>query len=351
MTDNLATVGPEGYGVYDVKWDGNQPSLRPSSKEPDGYLVPGFVDIHFHGAFGIDLMAATSDDLTRLCDSLKAYGYESVVLTTITASAKDVAKALSQVPPHPMIEGIHIEGPFISDTYPGAQPVDAIMAMRDAGPEWKAVFEDPLVTIVTLAPDNPGSLEAIPGLVANGILVSLGHTNATMEQAAEAFSRGATNVTHTFNAMRGLHHREPGILGAALTDDHVTCELIYDKHHVDRAAAEILLRCKGLDAVVAVSDSSAATGMPDGTELKMWGHDCLVSGQTVRLQSNGSLAGSAVTLLDCFQNLASDFGAEAAIRACSLNPSRLLGKSPNSASVWVRFDNGLELTDIYRSEA
>ena len=154
--------------------------------------------------------------------------------------------------------------------------------------------------------------------------MGLGHTAATYEQAKNGFEAGATHTTHTFNAMRPLHHREAGAVGFALTEDYLACELIYDRLHVVPQAASLLFKNKPTDKVVAVSDGTMAAGLAAGTKLKMWNLDVEVGQGDVRL-ADGTLAGSAINLLDAFKNLATDFGVETAIRATSLNPRHLLG--------------------------
>jgi N-acetylglucosamine-6-phosphate deacetylase len=198
-----------------------------------------------------------------------------------------------------------------------------------------------------LAPEEPGGVGLVRRLVARGVVVSLGHTDATADQAAGAIEAGATSVTHTFNAMRRFHHREPGIIEVALSDPRVECELIYDGHHVSRSAAELLLKAKGLCRVVAVSDATAAAGLPDGTTVEMWGQVCQVDSGAVRLVGSGALAGSAATLLDCFQALADDFGPEAAVRLCSENPRRAIGLG--EPSVWCVFSRGHDLIEVKRA--
>jgi N-acetylglucosamine-6-phosphate deacetylase len=170
----------------------------------------------------------------------------------------------------------------------------------------------------------------------------MGHTDATFAEARAGFEAGVQHTTHTFNAMRGLHHREAGTVGYALTNDALRCELIYDRHHVSRDAAELLFKCKPAGGVVAVSDSTMATGMAAGEGLTMWGLEVVTSPGEVRLASNGALAGSAITLLDAFRNLHADFGPETAVRACCLNPRQALRMS-GEPTRWVALDSRLEV--------
>ena len=194
-----------------------------------------------------------------------------------------------------------------------------------AASEWDAVLDNPRLKVVTLAPEIPGALDLILRLANKGIRVGIGHTAATFDQARQGYEFGATHATHTFNAMRPFHHREAGAVGYVLGNPHMATELIYDRLHVGKEAASLLMRTRGEEEVVAVSDSTMATGLPPGTHLDMWGHPCVTGQGEVRLARNGALAGSAITLLDAFRNLAEDFGAEAAVRMCCLNPRKLMG--------------------------
>lgn len=344
MTECLAALGPQGFRSYDVHWSSTGPVFEPTLASSDTFLVPGLVDLHFHGAYGVDFMQSSHEEFLSLCKRLSRSGYEAFLPTTVTASLCDVEAALAALPEHPLIAGFHLEGPFISALHPGAQPSDAIIA-GVVEPEWDTVLLDPRLKIVTLAPERQDGLALVEKLTAAGTITSLGHSDATFAQATAAFDAGMRHTTHTFNATRRFHHREAGAIGAALTDDRVSCELIYDGHHVSKPAADVLFRCKGDDRVIAVSDSSAATGLPDGTTLSMWGHECLVREGQVTLASNGALAGSAVTLLECFRNLWRDFGPERAIGSCCLNPRRALGMS-DLVQRWLLFDRNLELIEV-----
>lgn len=286
---------------------------------------PGFVDVHIHGAFGIDFMSASTTKIIELADRLEEIGYRGFLPTTVTASLEDVQRALDRLPDHPLIWGFHLEGPFLSPVYPGAQPKDFIIDFESKGAEWLQVLEDPRLRYVTLAPEIPGGFELAKMLSQRGVIVSLGHTNATYSECEQAFNVGARHTTHTFNAMRPLHHREAGTVGFALGNDRVSCELIYDRLHVSPPAAQVLVNAKPIEQVIAISDSTMASGMAPGQTIKMWNLECVVGTNEVRL-IDGTLAGSAITLADAFLNLCEDFGSEFAIQACCHNPARSLGR-------------------------
>lgn len=321
MNGAFLWVGAEGFGTY--RFEGGRPIRRTESK-PEGVATPGFVDLHVHGGFGVDFMASPTEDLARWFDALDALGYSALLPTTVTASAEDVLAAFSRCPDHPVVAGFHLEGPFLSSKFPGAQPPHAI-ADPPVGPsEWDAVLNDPRLRYITLAPERPGALDLTQRLAGRGVTVSLGHTDAAYAECRAAYNAGARHTTHTFNAMRGLHHREAGTVGFALAEAGVKAELIYDRVHVCREAAAILVKAKGPEGLIAVSDATLAAGLPPGTRMTMWGLECIVDDTSVRLAASGALAGSTITLLDAFRNLADDFGPETAIRACSLNPWRVL---------------------------
>ncbi len=328
-------------GTYTVEW--NRRRFTRVDAISDRWLVPGFVDMHIHGAFGIDFMSASESEMRELCRKLREVGYEGFLPTTVTASPEDVMRAISQMPDDPMILGFHLEGPFISPQFPGAQPPAAIAQPSGLSDGWTPILFDPRMKVITLAPEVPGCLDLAQRLAKRGVRVSMGHTNATSAEAALAFEAGAVQSTHTYNAMRALHHREPGVLGFSMANDEIWTELIYDRLHVSPTAAEILLRCKPMDRVLAVSDSTMATGLPSGRELTMWGMSGVTGDREVRLK-DGTLAGSAIHLLDAFRNLFVDFGPEVAIYACCLNPRDAL--KMGEPTVWVELDSRLELVSV-----
>ncbi len=347
MTYCATYLGDQGFGSYEITWDGPRPRpiMERVSRPPDRLLVPGFVDVHFHGAYAIDFMTASKEDLLVLADKMLREGYEAYLPTTVTSSREDALRAVANLPDdHPMMPGFHLEGPFISPYFPGAQPRESIADPPVGASEWDELLNHPKLRYVTLAPERPHALELTTRLMKRGVIVSMGHSNATYEEARRGFEFGASQTTHTFNAMRSFHHREAGLAGYALMADGLRCELIYDKLHVGHDAAALLLKCKPEDGVVAVSDSTAATRLAPGVRFMMWGHECVVGRGDVRL-ADGILAGSAITLLDTFRNLATDFGEEVAIRTCSLNPRLALGMK-DTPRVFAEFSRNYELLAV-----
>lgn len=345
MTYVAEMLGADGFGVYEVDWSSGRLHASRTTADADLRLVPGFIDIHFHGAFGADFMTSSENELRALCSRLRDCAYESVLATTVTAAADDVDAMLERLPFDPMVLGVHLEGPFLSPQFPGAQPKEHLVPAPNGPSEWDRILEDSRLRIVTLAPEVPYALELTARLVNRGVIVSLGHTNATFDECTSGFEFGVRHATHTFNAMRPFHHREAGAVGFALTNDQVLCELIYDCHHVSRDAAELLLKCKGQDGVIAVSDSSMATGMSVGQRFEMWWHPVETVPGKVVLEGTNTLAGSSITLLDAFKNLAEDFGMETAVRLCSVNPRRALGITA-MPSIYGEFDRQWNLVGI-----
>jgi N-acetylglucosamine-6-phosphate deacetylase len=301
-------------------------------------LVPGFVDVHVHGAGGHDVMEATPAALDDVANALARRGTTSFVATTVTASpdalcasAQGIARYLreraSDVPsanPRAEILGVHLEGPFISAARRGAHPAKWIAAPSR---ELFARLLDAAAgttRMITLAPEIPGALDLVDAARGAGIVVSLGHTDATYEQAMAAIEHGARHAAHIFNAMRPFSHRDTGVLGAVLTSPQVICELIADGVHVDVAAMQLALKAKGDGGIVLVSDGIAATGMPDG-KYRLGDFEVEVAGGVAR-NAEGRLAGSTLTLdraLRTMVGLGVPFAE--AVRMVTLYPARQLG--------------------------
>ena len=302
----------------------------------DATIVPGFVDIHLHGAGGHDVMSSTNEALAAVASTVARRGTTSMVATTVTAPPDETRRCLEGISryiaspanraadPVAEIVGIHLEGPFISQTRRGVHPAGAIanpsITLLDRYLEAAAGT----VKILTLAPEIPGALELVERGYAKGLVVALGHTDATYEQAHTAIFRGARHAVHVFNAMRPFSHRETGVLGAVLTDPNVTAEVIADGVHVDDPAIRLLLAAKGTDLVLLVSDGTAATGMRDGS-YRLGTFDVTVSDGVCR-NREGKLAGSTLTLDRAVQHMVR-LGVPVieAVRMATYNPARRVG--------------------------
>ena len=304
----------------------------------DMTVVPGYVDIHIHGAGGHDVMSSTEEALGTVARTVARHGTTSFVATTVTAPPDETRKCLEEIaryikspanarpPESPVAEivGIHLEGPFISLTRRGVHPAGAISKPSATLLDRYLETAAGLVKILTLAPEVPGALDLVERAYARGVVVALGHTDATYEQAHTAIFRGARHAVHVFNAMRPFSHRETGVLGAVLTDSNVTAEVIADGVHVDDPALRLLLTVKGPGLVILVSDGTAATGMKDGS-YRLGTFDVTVSGGVCR-NREGKLAGSTLTLDRAVQHMVR-LGVPLleAVRMATLNPARRIG--------------------------
>jgi N-acetylglucosamine-6-phosphate deacetylase len=300
-----------------------------------GIAAAGFVDVHVHGFAGVDFATADTDGYRRAREALLAAGVTSFRPSFITAPEDELVAALREIP-----EGLgaHLEGPFIS---PGRLGMHPAAARRDPD---VALLERLLaagpVAHVTLAPELPNALELVDLLVARGITVACGHTDATDEEAHAAFDRGARHVTHLFNAMRPFRHRDPGIAGAALARDDVTVELILDGNHVADDAARVALRA-ARGRLVLVTDALAAAGVGDG-DWRMGSVDVTVRDGVARL-ADGTLAGSVLTMPQAVRNLvALGSTVEEALLAASRR-----SLAPGAVADIVVLDDALEPTATY----
>ncbi len=302
----------------------------------DATLVPGFVDVHVHGAGGYDVMSSTDESLSTIASTVARHGTTSLVATTVTAPPDETRRCLEDISRYILnptnrsadataeILGIHLEGPFISPARRGVHPAGAIakpsVALLDRYLEAAAGT----AKILTLAPEIPGAMDLVERGYAKGLVVALGHTDATYEQAQAAISRGARHAVHVFNAMRPFSHRETGVLGAILVDPSVTAEIIADGVHVDDPAIKLLLAAKGTDLVLLVSDGTAATGMRDGC-YRLGTFDVTVSDGICR-NREGKLAGSTLTLDRAVQHMVR-LGVPIieAVRMATYNPARRIG--------------------------
>ena len=300
-----------------------------------GIAAPGFVDVHIHGFAGVDFATADAEGYRRATEALLATGVTAYRPSFITAAEEELVAALREVPDG---LGAHVEGPFISPLRLGMHPADG-RRDPDAALLERLLAAGP-VAHMTLAPELPGALEVIDTLLALRITAALGHTDATAEQAHAAFERGATHVTHLFNAMRPFGHRDPGMAGAALGREDVTVELILDGHHLADDAVRTAMRAAA-GRIVLVTDALAAAGMGDG-EWRMGPVPVTVRDGVARTHA-GALAGSVLTMPDAIREFVR-IGASVpeALHAAS---RRSLG--PGSPADVVVLDDALDVDGVY----
>jgi N-acetylglucosamine-6-phosphate deacetylase len=306
----------------------------------DFTVVPGFVDIHIHGAGARDVMEATPEVLGVVTQTVARHGTTSLLATTITAPTDDICRSLAGIAryidspanqrpgatPTAHIVGIHLEGPFINPIRRGVHnPASIALPTLAVFKRFVEAAADK-ARLMTIAPELTGAPEVIAAATGAGMVIGMGHTDATFAQAAEGFKAGARHGIHVFNAMRPFSHRETGILGFVLTNSEITAELIADGVHVDDPAIRILLAAKGHERVVLVSDGTAATGMPDGV-YKLGPFEFTVSGGVCR-DAEGHLAGSTLTLDRAVRRIAGlGVPLRHAVQMATLNPARRLGIS------------------------
>jgi N-acetylglucosamine-6-phosphate deacetylase len=307
---------------------------------PEATLAPSFFDIHIHGAAGHDVMEATPEALAAVGAFLASRGTARFLATTVTApidatlrAVAGLAKLIASPPAAGAVPlGIHLEGPFLSHAKRGVHP-PAFLLVPDI-----ALFDriydaaEGHVRLMTLAPELPGAPQLAAHAAARGVRVSLGHSNATAAETRAAIAAGATSATHTFNAMRPLDHREPGILGTVLTDDSLFAELICDGIHSAPEMTKLWWRAKGPNRAILVTDAMSATGMPDG-EYRLGGLTVQVANG--RAMSEGVLAGSVLTLDRALLNFLAFTGAtlEQGLRLLTGNPAALTGFESESGTL------------------
>ncbi|HUX45566.1 MAG TPA: N-acetylglucosamine-6-phosphate deacetylase [Terracidiphilus sp.] len=317
------------------------PADVPEMHFPGATLTPAFFDVHIHGAAGHDLMEATPEALDAVCGFLASRGTGSFLATTVTApldatlrAVEGLAKHISQTPVegHAQPLGIHLEGPFLSHAKRGVQPAEHLLAPDIATFDrlWEAA--EGKVRLMTLAPELPGAVELAAHATARGVRVSVGHSDATAAETRAAIAAGAASATHTFNAMRALDHREPGILGTVLTNPALYSELICDGIHTAPEIVQLWWRAKGPERAILVTDAMSATGMPDG-EYQLGGFAVTVAAG--RAMARGVLAGSVLTLdraLELFLEFA-DASLEDALRMLTVNPAAMTGLNRQAGAV------------------
>lgn len=305
-----------------------------SGEEKAGLLIPGFVDVHVHGGAGYDFMYSDKTSLEIITRFHASQGTTTMLATTMTAAKEDIDRVLGEVDayrsagmPYTQLAGVHLEGPFISPKWSGAQNPEHIVPANIAWlEEWERQYPG-MIRQVTLAPEREGALEAILWLRKHGITAALGHTDASFEEVIAAADAGLNQAVHTFNAMTPLHHRKPGAAGAVLCDERIRAEIIADGIHVHPAAIQVLTRLKTSGNLLLITDAMSATGLSDG-EYTIGDLPVLVQEGIATLKDNpAALAGSTLTMIRGFRYLVQAVGLslEEASRAASLTPAMSLG--------------------------
>ncbi len=320
-------------------------------------LGPAFFDIHIHGSAGHDVMEATPEALLAIGKFLASRGVGAYLATTVTApldatlrSLEGLAKLIEKVPEKAQTQnaswpiGIHLEGPFLSHAKRGVHPPDLLLTPQID--TFDKMFEaaEGRIRLLTLAPELPGAAEFAAYATQKGVRVSVGHSNATAAETRATLAAGATSATHTFNAMRALDHREPGILGVVLTTDSLFAELICDGIHTAPELVRLWWKAKGPERAILITDAMSATGMPDG-EYMLGGFAVQVAGGKATV--NGVLAGSVLTLDRALRNFVEFTGApvENGLRLLGTNPAAMTGFTGKAGSIAVGQPANLVVVD------
>ena len=308
------------------------------------YVIPGLVDIHFHGCDGHDFCEATEEAFQKISRYELTHGITSICPATMTLSADELTTICRNAASYSrkqrdtqyekneaILTGIHLEGPYLSYEKRGAQNPEFLRFPDVSEAEHLCEVSEGLVKLLSIAPELPGSMEAIEQL-RDKMVISIAHTTADYATASKAFKKGASHVTHLFNAMKPFTHREPGVVGAAFDAPDCDVELICDGIHIDPSMVRAVFRLFSDKRVILISDSMMAAGMPDG-DYSLGGQAVKVTGNLATL-SDGTIAGSATNLFDCMRTAVSmGIPLESAVRAASMNPARSIGIDSYTGSI------------------
>src|SRR5215510_5112349 len=342
---NARLIFPDGIrdGLEVVVEEGKIAAIREQSLAPrkhavidlnGSFLVPGFIDLHVHGALGRDTMEASAEAFRAICDFHASGGTTSLLLTTATAPLDKIVEVLQAVRDCRSgicaIAGVHVEGPFISRAKAGAQRAEFIQDPLPAAVRHLLEYAD-VIKRVTIAPELPGALEAIEAFHGAGISVSGGHSDAWDEDARAAFDRGMRSVTHTFNCMSSARRRGvdriAGLLEFALSESDISCELIADCRHVSPTLMKMLYRAKGPHGICLVTDATAGAGLPEGSQFALFGRDCIVENGVCILADHSALAGSAARMIELVRMMVREVNVplHEAVAMATGNPARAIG--------------------------
>ncbi|MCH5586449.1 N-acetylglucosamine-6-phosphate deacetylase [Shimazuella sp. AN120528] len=341
VAENTKIVFVGNQADYDLQKDSDIHVLN----YPNGWIIPGLIDIHVHGNANFDVMDGKVESLYGIAKSLSSYGVTSFLATTMTMPIDQIIQAIHAVmqyqqnpSPYARLIGVHLEGPFISPKRKGAQKEEDILhPTHEKLEQIQTLLQDKL-KVVTIAPEIPHALETIKILSKNGIICSIGHSDATEKQVKKALDSGATHFTHLFNAMRELHHREPGVVGSALIHHDSSCDIIADMIHVHPSVVRLVFELKTREKLLLISDGMRAVGMGDGI-FHLGGQKVNVHHCIARLD-DGSLAGSTLTLNKAVQNMANIVGTSLvdAVYMASTSPAKKLGIDHHKGSLEIGKD-------------
>lgn len=294
------------------------------------WLMPGMIDVHIHGANGFDMMDGTETSIQAVSRACAATGSTSFLATSVSSAIEDLLNMIRSVKrvvgqeEGAKIAGIHLEGPYLNPKRKGMQN-EQYLRHPDIG-EMKEIFREAgsLIKMITIAPELPGGVELISFLKKQEVVVAVAHSDATYEEAKLAFTAGASHVTHCFNGMRPIHHRDPGLITAAFEEQHVSLQAIVDQVHLHPAIIRLMHRLKGAEGMVLITDALQAMGMGDGNYI-FGGHQVTVSEGIARLE-DGTLASSTVTMNEALR-LTVDTGISLtdAVQMASTTPANILG--------------------------
>lgn len=343
----IAGVYPEGSDVPAAYGE------LPVVDGEGGWLLPGFIDVHVHGGNGAEFMEASREAFDRITAFHAANGTTCMLATTVTAPHDETEAVIREVAayragdmPYAALHGVHLEGPFISERWPGAQNPAYIVDPQPAWLEdWMARWPD-TIRLLTLAPERRGAGDLIAMLAKRGVIVACGHTDSGYDDIIAAVDRGLSHAVHTFNAMTPLHHRKPGTVGAVLTDPRICAEVIADGHHVHPAAIRLLVAAKPADKLLLITDAMAAAGLPDG-EYKLGELPVVVKDGAARLKDGDTLAGSTLTMIGALRFMVEQVGVSVqdASRMASGNPAKQLGIADRTGRIAPGLQADLVWTD------
>ncbi|NPC94766.1 N-acetylglucosamine-6-phosphate deacetylase [Bacillus sp. WMMC1349] len=318
---------------------------------PENYkLLPGMIDVHIHGANGADVMDGTTEALTTIAKALPAEGTTSFLATTMTQDAADIELALANAKHYKTsvqqtgtadMLGIHLEGPFISEKRCGAQPPNAIIRPDlSLFKKWQSL-SGRNIKLVTIAPELKGSIELIHYLKKTGVIASVGHSDAGLKDMKTAMKAGVSHITHLFNGMRGLHHREPGVAGSALLYKELITELIADGIHVHPAVIKLTFQQKQKEGIILITDAMRAKCLKNGT-YSLGGQEVFVKDEQAVL-ADGTLAGSILKMDQAILNMMkfSECSLEDIVYMTAVNPAKQLGVYDHKGSIQIGKDADL----------